>query len=593
MYDKAIVVDYNKDKSRFELTVPFMYNGVAQGLPSRKWNKPARKWFAPVIRKNAEHISRTIATMSSTTVTPDAAEAIATCLERAHKRITEKFPDWYKPVLPYRSYQQQALDQLYSMPCGALFMCVGSGKTKTTIDLVAARAMASGDLNVDALVVACPFSIRQNWLKQLKEHCPIAYEAVVLDFKTKKGRDDYARVMAADDRLRIIIVGIESLSTGGAIEKVGNFLLHTRAAFVVDESSRIKNPSAKRTKNIVALGNRAKYKLILTGTPITQGLIDLYAQMEFLSPDIIGVGDFYSFRNRYAIMGGFDNKEIIGYKNAEELLGSIMPYTFQITAEEALSELPEKTYMTRMVSMSAEQKKVYKGISSEKMIETSSETIAIQNALEKLMRLQQVTGGFTIDKKVDPVSGKEETVPVPLQSAKVQEVLNIAEEDEASTIVWCRFRAEIAAVADALRAKYGRDAVVEFHGGVTSEQRWKNVCDFESKKARFFVGNQVSGGVGLELVAATVVVYYSNTFSYEDRVQSEARNHRIGQKNPVTYIDLVCEGTIDTHVIDVVKEKGNMASFVRDVIRGGGISNGSMQVNAIENAINCFGLDGY
>ena len=570
MYNKNITVYYNGEKDRFELDVPYMFSGVAQALPSRKWNKKSRRWFAPVIRKNAEHIAKNIGTMSSTKIMPEAADAIAKCLERAHNRQRIAFPSWYKHTMPPRSYQSTALDMAYSLPYFALFMCVGSGKTKVAIDTLAARAMTSGELNIDAAVVACPYSIRANWIDQFKQHCPIAFDICVLEPATKEGRNNYERVKSATDKLRVLVVGIESLSTtGNAHRYTKNFITETKASMIVDESSRIKNANAKRTQNITTLGRNCHHRLMLTGTPITQGIIDLYAQMEYLSSDIVGVGDYYSFRNTYAVMGGYNNKEIIGYKNVDELLESISPYVFQVTAEEALSELPEKTYMTRYVSMTKEQKEVYDDITNNKIIRSEESDINIQNALEKLMRLQQVTGGFTVDQHVDPITEKAVTTPVPLRSAKVDEVLDITEESAGSTIVWCRFRPEIAAVAAALRKKYGDDAVVEFHGGINADQRWANVRAFESRKARFFVGNQSTGGIGLTLIAATLVIYYSNTFSYEDRIQSEARNHRIGQKNPVTYIDLLCSRSIDEHVIDVVKEKGSMAAFVKEAIRNG------------------------
>lgn len=560
-------VDFNTEKNRFELTVPFAYSGVAQSMPSRKWNKVARKWFAPAIRKNAEHITRTIATMTCANITDKAAEAIGDCLHKAHDRERQAFPSWYNHKMPPRGYQQKGLDKLYALPYAAMFMVMGSGKSKMAVDLVSARAMTPGELNIDAVVIACPYSIRRNWIKQLATHCPIAYHAEVLDFATKASRQAIEEMKADTDKLRVMVVGIESLSTGRAGKYVQDFMLATKAAFVVDESSRIKNHSSKRTKNITALGRLCKYRLALTGTPITQGIIDLYAQMEFLSPNIIGCGDYYSFRNMYAVMGGFNNKEIIAYKDTDDLMASIKPYVFQATAEEALPELPERTYMVREVSLTKEQKEQYNNINDSKMIIHGDDRVEVQNALEKLMRLQQVTGGFTVTKKIDPITDKEVTSVVAMPSSKVAEVLNIAEESNSSTIVWCRFRPEIALVAAELRKVYGHKAVVEFHGGVDADTRWKNVERFESKQARFFVGNQTTGGIGLDLLAATLVIYYSNTFSYEDRVQSEARNHRIGQKNPVTYIDLQCINTIDTHVVEVIKEKGDMASFVKEAIR--------------------------
>jgi len=571
--NNRIVVDYNGDKARFEISVPFMFNGVAQGLPSRRWNKAARKWFAPSVRKNAEYISKNLVPMSSTVLTDAAHAALVRSLETKHAAASVAFPSWYTFKLTPRVYQKACMDKFYGLSEGALFLPMGTGKTMTTISLVAARAMTPGELNINALVVLCPFSIRRNWLKELDKHCPIAVESCVLDYKTSKGLRELGKVTAATDKLRILIVGIESMSAGKAATYVQNFMMATTAACVVDESSKIKSPQAKRTRTIIDMGKLAKFRLILTGTPITQGLIDLYAQMEFLSPDIIGVGDYYSFRNNYAVMGGFDNREIVGYKNTEELMDTIAPHVFQVTREEAMPELPERIYETRQVPLTPEQKALYKSIMSTKEASMDVSGIkidmAVQNALEQLLRMQQVCGGFGVNQGVDPITEKVVSTPVRLPSKKMDEVMAIAEETEGSIIVWARFRPELSIIAARLRDTYGDDAVVEFHGGIGPEQRWENVKTFESRKARFFVANQQTGGIGLDLLAATVAIYYSNSFSYEDRVQSEARNHRIGQKNVVTYFDLVCAGTVEEQILEALEQKGSMAAYVRDALQDG------------------------
>jgi len=567
-----VIIDFNPQKSRFELTIPYMMNGVAQGIPSRKWNKAARKWFAPSVRKNAEYISKNIAPMTMSTLTDAAHKELVASLERKHAVATEAFPAWYDFKLKPRKYQMDAMNQLFSLNEGALFMAMGTGKTMTTISLMAARAMSPGDLNINSLVVLCPFSIRNNWLKELEKHCPIAYSGCVLDYQTQKGRRKYAVMMQDTTKLRVLIVGIESMSSGQASTHVERFLMSTKAGIVVDESSKIKSPTAKRTKTITDLGRLSAYRLILTGTPITQGMIDLYSQMDFLSPDIIGVGDFYSFRNTYAVMGGFNNKEIIGYKNTDALLESIAPYVFQVTREEALPELPERNYVTRNVPLTTEQARIYKDLVQTKTAMIPGEEVtemSVENALEQLLRIQQVCGGFTVRQHVDPITEKVITTPVPLASNKVAEVVLIAEESADNMVIWARFRPEIKAIADALRKRFGDESVVEFHGGIGSEQRWDNVKKFESNQARFFVANQQTGGIGLDLLAATIAIFYSNSFSYEDRVQSEARNHRLGQKNKVTYIDLVCAGTVETQILEALEQKGTMAAYVRDVLQHG------------------------
>ncbi len=566
-----IIVDYNPSKSRFEITVPFVMNGVAQAMPSRRWNKSLRKWVAPLVKRNVEYIMNNIAIMSCAEITPAAQEAIINHKQRQQKKAIRKFPEWYQHKLPPRKHQLPPLDKFYGAEYGGLFYPVGTGKSKIAIDLTAAKAMSGDDIGIDAAVILCPYSIRKNWLKQLEEHCPIGYVARVLDYQTVKGRKEFQELLSETDKMRYLIVGIESLSSGSAKEFVYNFLTATKSALIVDEAQRIKNPNAKRTKVCMQLAKYSKFRLIMTGTPITQGIIDLYSQMQFLSPDIIGIGDYYSFRNRYAVMGGYNNKEIIGYRNVDELMEAIRPHICQVTREEALKDLPESSYIVRTVPMTKEQREVYRSVASNRLIVVDESEITVENALAQLTRLQQIAGGFTVKEGKDPITQERTVVPHFLGSNKVDEVVSIAEEVGKGTniIVWCRFIPEIKLVAGKLREIFGGDQVVEFHGEIEDSERWNNLQKFERREVQFFVANPRLGGIGLDILAGDIAIFYSNTFSYEDRVQAEGRNLRTGRKKPVTYIDLVCEKTVDEHVLDIIKAKGTMAAYVRDALRQG------------------------
>jgi len=562
-----IKINYNEAKDRFELDVPYVLAGIAKRIPSRRWNKASRLWFVPAVRANVEHMTKSIFPLVSCDVSEAAQKAAASILNKAQRLVTRALPDWYEPLMPMRSYQRACCDMFYGRNVGGIFACMGSGKTKMVIDILCAKSLTpdEGLDKIDTVLVACPFSIRNNWLKELGKHCSVPYVAQVLDTKTRSGSAQMMSMMRNHDTtLRFLIVGIESLSVGSALSASDAFVQSGVAAVVVDELSKIKTPGAKRTKNIINIGRKAKVRFGLTGTPVTQGLQDLYSQMEFLSNDIIGYADFYSFRNRYMVMGGYDNRQIIGYDNAEELMSSINPHVFQITQAEALPELPERTYVTREVDLTDEQKRLYNDISKNKLITTSDTPVSVKNALEQLMRLQQVTGGFSVTADSDALTGKIDQTPVVLGSNKLTEVLAIADESAASIIIWARFKPELSSIAAALRGRYGDDAVVEFHGGISAEDRWLNVQKFESKKARFFVGNQATGGMGIDLLAATVVIYYSNTFSLEDREQTEARNFRMGQKNSVLYIDLLCAGTVDNDIVETLRDKKNVADWVRE-----------------------------
>jgi SNF2 family DNA or RNA helicase len=365
---------------------------------------------------------------------------------------------------------------------------------------------------------------------------------------------------------RWLIVGIESLGSSKRAEEICKQYLcssiHT--ATIVDESSKIKNHTANRAMRAVSFGRMSEYRTIMTGTPIANGPMDMFMQFEFLDPDIIGLGDFYSFRNRYAIMGGYDNKEIIGYRNLDELTEIVAPFVYQVRKKDAL-DLPPKLYVTREVELTDEQRRLYGTMKRGRIVATGDKSHIVENVLEKMLRLQEIAGGFVSYADAGAAKGKKtKRERIDKVLSKVTELLAIAEEAEGqSVIVWCAFKDEIYACVAALCNVYGRAAVVEIHGDIDEKQRNINKDLFQSGKARFLVGNAATGGLGLDMTAGSIEVYYSNTFNYIDRQQSEDRAHRIGQTKQVTIIDLVARGTVDAVIIEALRQKQNLSEYVR------------------------------
>jgi len=331
----------------------------------------------------------------------------------------------------------------------------------------------------------------------------------------------------------------------------------------------IKTHSAVRSRNCVKLGRSAKYKTILTGTPVANGPMDVFMQFEFLDSNIIGIGDFFSFRNRYAIMGGYEDRQVVGYQHMEELIELISPFVYQVRKSEVLTELPPKIYQTREVQLGEEQKRLYKDIAKRDSTVSGDRGITVKTVLERMLRLQEITGGIIAYERNpdDHNAMKFDHVRIPGKNPKVEELLAIAEENVVSTIVWCRFVEEIHMVTEALREKYGHQSVVQIYGAISEGDRDNNVQNlFQNGKARFLVGNAATGGVGLNMTQAELVVYFSNSFSFTDREQSEDRAHRIGQKNSVTYIDIIAEGTVDGLVTEALRGKKDVSEFVRSSI---------------------------
>jgi len=457
------------------------------------------------------------------------------------------------------------LDKAWESPCFAFYMDMGTGKTKTALDLYSAYYI---DGKVDRLLIVTKFSTRRNWEREIGIHSPVECDVRILD--TARGKDFHQWDTNADARLKVLIVGTESLAAGSATQYAEAFVgVSTRVGMVVDEAHMIKNHGAVRSKNCVRLGNAAAYKLIMTGTPVANGPMDVFMQFEFLDSNIIGLGDFYSFRNRYAIMGGYEDRQVIGYQNMEELVELISPFVFQVRKSEVLTELPPKVFEVREVEMTDEQRRLYKEITKRNKAVSGDRAITVKSVLERMLRLQEITGGvITYERNPDLFNpGKFEHSRIPGKNPKVDELMNIVEETTCSTIVWCRFVEEIRMVSEALREKFGRDSVVEIFGEIDEATRDHNVASlFQTGKARFLVGNAATGGVGLNMTAAELVVYYSNSFSFTDREQSEDRAHRIGQTRSVTYIDLVAEGTVDSVVVEALRSKKNVSEFVRTSI---------------------------
>ena len=557
----ATKVDYDEKTGRFTIqTPPWLLEKVRQ-IPNRRWDSRRKLWTAPALRANAEYLQEHFPVQYFT----DQASAMArSVVQKSRPLRGAMFPAGYRFKTSPRKYQRTALDQAYDQNAFAFYMDMGTGKTKVALDLFAAYFL---DGKIDRLLVVTKFSTRKNWVREIGIHVPFEADAYILD--TSKGKHFAQWNVDVGDRLKVLVVGTESLAAGSAIKYAESFLgVSTRAAMVVDEAHMIKTHSAVRSKNCVSLGRMAEYRLIMTGTPVSNGPMDVFMQFEFLDSNIIGIGDFFSFRNRYAVMGGYEGREIIGYQNLSELIELISPFVFQVRKSEVLTELPPKVFEVREVQLSDEQKKLYREISKNDKAVSGDRGITINSVLERMLRLQEICGGvISYERNPDLYNrAKYEHCRIPGKNPKLDELRAVIEETQASVIIWCRFLEEIAMVSEMLRETYGPKSLVEIHGAISEQQRDDNVQAFQRGEVRFLVGNAATGGVGLNMTRAEMVVYYSNSFSFTDRDQSEDRAHRIGQTKSVTYVDIVCEDTVDEVVLDALKSKKDVSEFVRHQI---------------------------
>jgi len=554
-------IEYDAKTSRFIIVSPPWLVDKIRKIPNRRWDARRRVWTAPALRANSEHL---LAHFGDCVWAKGAREVAVAAVQRVSRSVTP-FPVLYPFKTKPRDYQREGLDRAWGKEAFAFYMDMGTGKTKTSLDLFSSYFI---DGKVERVLVTTKFSTRRNWEAEIGIHCPVATDVHILDTSKVKAFEEWNT--KTDAGLKFLIVGTESLAAGNAVKYAQKFVDSALAVgMIVDEAHMIKTHNATRSKNCVTLGKSARYKVVMTGTPIAQGPMDLYMQFEFLDPNIIGVGDFYSFRNRYAVMGGFEGRQVIGYQNMEELIELVSPFVYQVRKDDVLKELPPKIFETRTVELTAEQRRLYREIAKKDRAVTGDRGITVNTVLERMLRLQEIVGGIiTYERNPDIYDGsKFEHSRIEGKNPKVEELMSIVEENPVSTIVWCRFVEEIQMVTEALVEKYGSNSVVQIYGAISEDVRWDNVSEkFQKGHARFIVGNAATGGVGLNMTKAELVVYFSNSFSFTDREQSEDRAHRIGQTRSVTYIDIVAEDTVDEVVVKALREKKDVSEYVRTSI---------------------------
>jgi SNF2 family DNA or RNA helicase len=361
------------------------------------------------------------------------------------------------------------------------------------------------------------------------------------------------------DKLRIMIMNVEAFSTEKGVAYARTFLRVTSAFMAVDESTTIKTPKAKRTKSIIKVAREARYRRIATGSPVTKSPLDLYSQCEFLGPECLNSASFYAFQARYAILverklPTHTFKQIVGYRRLDELQEKLNGFSFRVTKDECL-DLPDKVYTRRDVELTPEQKKYYDQMKLMALALVDGNLMSTNNALTQLMRLHQICCGHV---KLD--DGQQIDIP----NNRITELLSVLEETSGKVIIWANYRRDIENIRLALQKEYGMTSVATYYGDTEAEDRQNIVDQFQdpASELRFFVGNPRTGGYGLTLTAAHTVIYYSNSFDLEVRLQSEDRAHRIGQTNKVTYVDLIAKDTVDEHIVKALRNKINIASQV-------------------------------
>jgi SNF2 family DNA or RNA helicase len=459
---------------------------------------------------------------------------------------------------PYK-HQIDSLERSFDKKNFAYFMEMGTGKSKVLVDNI---AILYDKGYIDGALIVAPKGVYKNWLNsEIPNHLPdhIDKEVVLWNTSTsEKNIKELSKVFKPEVKLHILLMNVEAFSTARGLEFAHKFVNSHKTLMAIDESTTIKNPKAIRTKSIVKVGMNAKYKRILTGSPITKSPLDLYMQCYFLDPDLLGFDSYFAFRSRYAQMvsrnfGGRQVQIIASYRRLDELSSKVEPFSHRVLKEDCL-DLPPKVYTKRIVELTPEQTKMYVTMKKLALAELNGKISTAPHVLTQIMRLHQITCGHF---KSDDGTIQE------VKSNRINELISVLDEIEGKAIIWANYIYDVENIVKAIQKEYGEESVVAYYGKTSNDDRSKNIEKFQNNdNVRFFVGNPQTGGYGITLTSANNVIYYSNGYDLEKRMQSEDRAHRIGQKKSVTYIDFITEKTVDERIVKALRKKINIASQV-------------------------------
>ena len=460
---------------------------------------------------------------------------------------------------PYE-HQLDALKASWDKENFAYFMEMGTGKSKVLLDN-AAMLYDKGLIN--GLLLIAPKGVYKNWYdSEIPTHLVDHIEKKVVLWKTSDKSSKQKKILntlfETGTDFHILIMNVESFSSGNGTEFAYKFLSCHKSMIAIDESTTIKTPTSNRTKNIFSLREHAKYRRILTGSPVTKSPLDLFSQCAFLDPWLLNHDSYWTFKSRYAItkkieVQGRRVEIVVGYRNLGELSDIIKPFSKRVLKEDCL-DLPDKTYVKHYVELTPEQKKVYQQMKQEAIAFLDGKMQSSATVMTQLMRLHQITcGHFTAD------DGTIKDLPC----SRLGELMNILENIEGKTIIWSHYTHDVRRIIAEIKKVYGEESVVDYYGATNTDSRSENIKKFQNDdKCRFFVGTTHTGGYGITLTAGSNMIYFSNGYDLEKRQQSEARIDRIGQTRKMTYIDIMAQDTIDERIVKALRTKVNIANAI-------------------------------
>ncbi|WP_273483657.1 DEAD/DEAH box helicase [Desulforamulus ruminis] len=516
-----------------------------------RWNKAEKCWEFPI---RPEVYQQILQMLPGVFVYPDVKLAVNKVVERENQVAQAKVAGWekVKPVepIPLRTkpfnHQVLAYNLGLTLPSYAVLAEQGTGKSCITVAVTGRRFLRD---EIKRVLIVSPASVVPVWPLEYKTHADFPFEVTPLEGPVAKRIEVLERWERDAEKLQIAVVNYE-----GAWRMEEALTKWAPDMLVLDEAQRIKTPSAQQSKCMHRIAKKVNYRMILTGTPVTQGPLDFFSMYKALEPSIFG-RSFTAFKTRYCIFGGYENRQITAYKNLPELIRKAHTIAFRVTKEEAL-DLPETTDQKLYCEMETSAKRVYRELVSESMAELHGErVVTAANVIVRLLRLSQVTGGFV----------KDDTGAVNRVSEAKQRLFKEVMHDLLGTgkkvVVFARFLAELAAIEDDLdRWQIGYSRIA---GDVNMAARGEEVRRFQQDKdCRVFLAQTRAAGLGITLTAADTAIFYSLDYSFADYDQARCRIHRIGQRNACTYIHLLARDTVDEKVMTTLQNKRNVADEV-------------------------------
>ena len=462
----------------------------------------------------------------------------------------------WSATTPLMKHQGDAVKKLSSIRVGALFMEMGTGKSRTAIEFARLRQG-----KISRVIWFCPVSLKSTIAYEIRKHTDcLEQDLYLFDHRTREETVPLDRIW--------YVVGIESMSSSErAVHSVAQ-LIDDRTFVIVDESSYIKGHRALRTERITLLSGKARYRMILTGTPVTQGVVDLWAQMRFLSPEILKYKSFYSFERNHLVYSDKFPGMVTMVKNYETIVERINPYVYQVTKAECL-DLPEKLYEDRSCDLTAAQSEAYrqaKMIFADEMLGEDDDG-----------GWKTITAIFRLFGRLQSIASGRNDGGVPIENDRLRLMKTVLENLDASTedhiVIWDKYRETIRQIRESLVSS-GREVHV-FDGDVPESKR-EGVLDNWRKRGGCLVASERVGSHGLDLTAASTVFFFSRSFSYANNIQAEDRCHRKGQERPVLYISLWTRCGIEERIREALSLKENVRDRLRrelDRLKGGGKDN--------------------